>query len=144
MANKDLIIRSDVMTVEQKVMGLIGCIAQEGKVEMERRIAPLNLSPLQLSILHALDWGPDGGMTVGQLKSVMLDESPNMSRTLNKMVDAGLVAKRRSTEDQRIVHITITDAGRQMHKTADSELTGMSTGLAETDLQQLYRLLQKL
>ncbi|MEP3245691.1 MAG: MarR family transcriptional regulator [Sneathiella sp.] len=143
MANKNLIINSDMM-LEQKVLALLGCIAQEHKAEMERLINPMKLSLLQLNILHTLDKSPNGSLTVNQLKSAMFDQNPNVSRTLNKLVENDLIIKERSSEDQRTVFISITQSGRKAHRAADKELLTFSSGLSGRDLEQLYSLLLKL
>lgn len=143
MANKNLIVNSDMM-LEQKVLALLGCIAQEYKAEMQRLINPLKLSLLQLNILHTLDKSPNGSLTVNQLKSAMFDQNPNVSRTLNKLVENDLISKERSNEDQRTVFISITQSGRNAHRAADKQLLTFSSGLSEKDLEQLYTLLLKL
>lgn len=144
MANKKLIINSD-MSTEQKVIGLLSCIAQEQKVEMTRLIRPTSLSLLQLQLLHALSFAPDGTLTVNQLKAAMIDDTPNVSRTLNKLVEAGYITKERSTEDQRTVYITITEAGHKAHKDADKQiLKHVSLGLTDKETELLYKLLLKL
>lgn len=145
LANKEAIIQSNQMTEEQKVTALLMCIAQEKKVEFTRAIQPQGLSLVQLSLLHVLDWGPAEGLTVNQLKSAMIDESPNVSRALNKLVDAGYAEKRRDQPDQRIVHIVITDAGRHAHKDADQNMLAIdSLPLSDREITQLYQLLKKL
>jgi len=143
MANKDLIVNSG-MTKEQKVIGLLVCTGQELKVELERRITPQGLSLLQLNILDVLDHAPEQQLTVNELKTMMIDESPNVSRTLNKLVDAGLVVKERSTSDQRIVYVSITRAGIEKHQMADEEVLSVSLGLSEKEQDKLYDLLLKL
>lgn len=143
MANENLIVDSD-LGVEQKVMGLLACLAREQKARIDRLIGETKLSLLQLQLLHALSNAPEGTLTVTQLKSAMLDENPNVSRTLNKLVLMGFVTKRRRHEDQRRVLVSITEAGEHAHVAADERLLGMSTGLSEGELQQLYELLLKL
>ncbi len=143
MANKAAILQSD-MTVEQKALALLLCVAQEKKAEITRLIRDTGLSILQLNLLHALDKGPEGGLTVNQLKGLMADESPNVSRALNKLVDSGYVTKHRSENDQRIVHIRITPSGARAHLDADSRLLTLPSPLTEQDSEQLFRLLQKL
>ncbi|MGH0001170.1 MarR family winged helix-turn-helix transcriptional regulator [Pseudovibrio ascidiaceicola] len=144
MANKDIIIKSD-LEIEHKAMALLMCAAQEHKAEMERLISGQNLSLLQLTILHGLDKSQTGTLTVGQLKSIMIDDSPNVSRTLNKLVAQGYIAKERSKEDQRTVFISITDDGRMAHRVADEELLKMGpSSLTKDDYQKLYELLLKL
>ncbi|MCG8490196.1 MAG: MarR family transcriptional regulator [Sneathiellales bacterium] len=143
MPNKDLIINSDMET-DQKAVALIACIAQDYKVKMERLISPMDLSLLQLQILHALDYSPKGCLTVNQIKAAMVDDNSNVSRTLNKLVDMGMIVKERSSQDQRTVFIRITDLGRNAHKEADKLLLSHTTGLTEADVKKLYALLLKL
>lgn len=125
-------------------MLLIGCIAQEMKAEMEQRLSAVRLTPPQLSILHALDYGPEEGMTVNQLKSVMIEDNPNVSRTLNRLVETGHVTKLRSTEDQRVVHVAITDKGRRAHREGDEQIVDLGLGLDDEDLDTLYVILKKI
>ena len=142
MANKDLIIDSSELTLEEKVVALLGCIAQEQRVQMARLISDTKLSLLQVQLLHELS--TSGPLTVTQLKNALVDDSPNVSRTLNKLVDAGYVTKERSAEDQRTVFISITPSGDKAHVEAERRLVGLSTGLSKSELSQLYRLLVKL
>lgn len=143
MAKKHLVTQSSLST-ENKVMLLIGCIAQELKVEIEQSLAPIGLTPPQSAILHALDWGPETGMTVGELTTVMIEENPNVSRTLNRLVELGHIAKLRNEVDQRVVRITITEQGRRAHKDGDKETEGIGLKLGDTDLNTLYRILKKI
>ncbi|WP_205729313.1 MarR family winged helix-turn-helix transcriptional regulator [Ferrimonas aestuarii] len=147
MANKSAVhalIQSNYPT-DQKVSGLLLCMAQEMKVTMTRQLLPFKISPPQLMMLHALDKGPKEGLTVGQLKEGMLEDSSNVSRSLNKLEESGLVVKRRDDEDQRIVKIIITDAGRQLHLDADEALMKIEGGLGlnESELETLFALLKK-
>ncbi|MBN3564376.1 MarR family winged helix-turn-helix transcriptional regulator [Aliamphritea spongicola] len=143
MANKTAIIDSD-MSLEQKVTGLLLCVGHERHVQMTRLIQHTGVSLLQLGLLHALDYAPEEGLTVNQLKALMIDDSPNVSRALNKLVAAGLAVKQRSDADQRVVFLKITDAGRQTHQDADSSLMNMQLGLDAAEQQQLFDLLKKL
>lgn len=143
MPKKDLIINSDMET-DQKAVALITCIAQEYKVKMERLINPMDLSLLQLQILHALDYSQQGCLTVSQIKAAMVDDNSNVSRTLNKLAETGMVTKKRSQQDQRTVFISITDQGRAAHREADKKLLNHSTGLTDQDVETLYALLLKL
>ncbi|WP_108810626.1 MarR family transcriptional regulator [Sphingorhabdus sp. Alg231-15] len=143
MPNKQLIINSQSLSTEQKVVSLLGCVAHEHKTEMEALVSRHGLSLLQLEILHCLDQAPQEELSVGQLKSKLIDDSPNVSRTLNLLVGRGLVTKRRCTEDQRTVYIAITPAGHDAHERSDKELSSMKTALSSAEIKQLYTLLQK-
>jgi len=151
MGNKALIIDSD-LALEEKVMALLVCTAQEMTAKMQRNIKPMNLSLLQVQILHVLSKSVDGAgegigegrLTVNQIKALMVDESPNVSRSLNKLMEHGYITKERDIEDQRVVHIAITPAGEQAHEDADKELLKVSLGLSRADCYSLYALLSKI
>ena len=144
MANKSLIVNDSDMTLDQKVTALLMCVAQEQKSEIDKLLSSRGLSFLQLNLLHVLSKVPEKTLTVNELKASMVDENPNVSRTLNKMVDVGLVTKRRSEQDQRTVYISITPEGERVHVEADQELIHMGSGLNKKDQQALYELLRKL
>ncbi|KAA8681266.1 MarR family winged helix-turn-helix transcriptional regulator [Vibrio gigantis] len=143
MANKQAIINSD-LDVSQKVIGLIACIGQEMKSEMTRKLKPTGLSLIQLEILHVLSKAPEKYLTVNQIKKLMTDESPNVSRALNKLMDAALIEKRRDSQDQRVVYIHITEVGEQAHIDADQQLLSVSLDFSPGDAEKLYELLKKL
>lgn len=144
MANKDLVINSEG-TLDQKTFALFLCIAQEKSSEINRALRHMGISFLQSNILHVLDSVEGGKLTVNQIKSVLVDDSPNVSRSLNKLMEKGYIIKERSLEDQRIVNILITDEGRNAHKKADEALLPVfSLNLTEDDLQKLYDILLKM
>ena len=87
MANKKIIIDSKI-DLDSKIVLLLICTAQELNVDMTRKLKQFNLSIIQLQILHALSESEKGELTVNQIKSVMVDESPNVSRALNKLMNS--------------------------------------------------------
>ncbi|MCT4586673.1 MAG: winged helix DNA-binding protein [Carboxylicivirga sp.] len=144
MANKDLIKNNEHLNKKQKALGLLLCIAQEVNSSMDKAVRPIKLSPLQVNILHILDYAPKEGLTVNQIKQSMVEDSPNISRALNKLMEKKLVLKRRDKQDQRIVHITITDKGRDLHHEADALLLkAMNVSLTDEDADRLYEVLSK-
>lgn len=143
MANKQSIIDGN-FPVESKVYALIACIAHEQKMEMTNLIKHSGLSLTQLQLLHILSEASDEGLTINQLKNFMVDDSPNVSRAVNKLMDAGFVTKVRSQEDQRVVHVQITESGNKAHVDCDKDLMGLSLGLTKKELKNLYELLTKL
>ena len=99
---------------------------------------------VQLMLLHSLSHSPDKTLTVNQLKQTMVDESPNVSRALNKLSDKGYIIKNRCKEDQRTVFISITTEGEKAHTDGDNCLMGMSLNLEQQELEQLYKILLKI
>ena len=123
---------------------MIGCTAQEIDNFVERTLKEFGISRAQLGVLHFLDTEPVDKMTVNQLREVLIDDSPNVSRILNKMVDKGLVRKERQSDDQRVVYITLTEKGRRLHTQADQKISGHSVKLSPKECQQLIELLMKI
>lgn len=143
MANKQKVYKSD-FPIRDKAAVLIGCTAQEIANFVERTLKEFDLSRAQLGVLHFLDTATRDKMTVNELRETLIDDSPNVSRILNKMMDKGLVRKERQSDDQRVVHITLTEKGRQLHEQADEKITGHNVKLSPKECQQLIELLMKI
>jgi DNA-binding MarR family transcriptional regulator len=142
-ANKQKVYESD-FPLRDKAAVLIGCTAQEIDNVVERALKEFGISRAQLNVLHFLDTEPVEKMTVNQLREVLIDDSPNVSRILNKMVDKGLIRKERQSDDQRVVHVTLTEKGRQLHKRADQKITGHNVKLSPKECRVLIELLMKI
>lgn len=142
MANKRKVYDSD-FPLRDKAAVLIGCTAQEIANFVERTLKEFGLSRAQLSVLHFLDSTTSDRMTVNELRETLIDDSPNVSRLLNKMVDKGLVRKERQTDDQRVVLVSLTEKGRKLHQQADEKIAGHNVRLSAKECQQLIELLMK-
>lgn len=142
MANKQKVYESN-FPLRDKAAVLIGCTAQEIDNFVERTLKEFGISRAQLGVLHFLDTEPVEQMTVNQLREVLIDDSPNVSRILNKMMDKGLVRKERQSDDQRVVHISLTEKGRRLHNQADEKIVGHNMRLSPRECQQLIELLMK-
>ena len=143
LAKKQLIINSDLHTSE-KVLGLLMCAGQEKQAEIARLLKPLDISLTQLNLLHTLDNQKAAELTVNQIKDMMVEDSPNVSRALSKLEAKGLIRKRRSEKDQRTVYVCITEQGRDMHLKGDKSIMNVSLPLREEEFTLLYSLLAKL
>lgn len=145
MANKDLVLNNEHATLEQKTIGLISCVAQEIQAKYIKALLPWGVSPIQLNILHVLDYGPKEGLTVSQIKKLQVEESPNISRALNKLMDKGYIIKNRNKIDQRVVHIQITNQGRKIHKECDeASVSLIKLNISDENIETLFEILKKL
>lgn len=142
-ANKQKVYEAD-FPLRDKAAVLIGCTAQEIANFVERALKEFGVSREQLGVLHYLDTAAVDKLTVTELRKMLIDDSPNVSRILNKMVDKGLVRKERQSGDQRVVHISLTEKGRQLHKQADQKIMGHNVKLSAKDCQMLIELLMKI
>lgn len=66
----------------------------------------------QYLVLSAL--GEDEGMTVGAIATRLSLESSTITPPVKRLEQAGLVERRRSKVDERLVHVWLTPAGRAL------------------------------
>lgn len=143
MADKNKIYHSE-LPIQEKAAFLVICSAQELLNKLGGITKNFDISLTQLQILHILDELPQGKVTVNTIRDLLVDDSPNVSRSINKLVTKQLVEKKRSTEDQRVVFVSITDAGRKTHHSCDEQIVGNTINLPEKASQQLADLLVSL
>jgi DNA-binding MarR family transcriptional regulator len=141
-ANKQKVYDAN-FSLRDKAAVLIGCTAQEIANFVERQLKDFDISREQLGVLHYLDTAKVDKMTVNDLRKTLIDDSPNVSRMLNKMADKGLVRKERQSDDQRIVYISLTEKGRHLHHQADQRITGHNLKLSHQECKALIELLMK-
>ena len=81
--------------------------------QMEQLLKPFDLTPTQYNVLRILNGaGPDGlcGSDIGRR---LVSQVPDMTRLLDRMAAAGLVARERDPQHRSFVTTRLTDAGRQ-------------------------------
>ena len=142
MANKQKVYKAN-FSLRDKAAVLLGCTAQEIANFVERELKEFDISREQLSVIHYLDTAEVDKMTVNELRETLIDDKPNVSRILNKMVEKGLVRKERQTDDQRVVYVSLTEKGRKLHKQADEKITGHNVRLSPKECETLIELLMK-
>jgi len=142
-ANKQKVYNAD-FSLRDKAAVLVGCTAQEIANFVERALKEFDISREQLSVIHYLDTAEADTMTVNELRQTLIDDSPNVSRILNKMVEKGLVRKERQTDDQRVVSVSLTEKGRNLHQQADEKIMGHNVKLSLKECQALIELLMKI
>ncbi|HTF45906.1 MAG TPA: MarR family transcriptional regulator [Pseudonocardia sp.] len=97
----------------------------------------LNLTYPQYLVLLVL-W-EEGRVTVGQLGERLQLDSGTLSPLLKRLEANGFVRRERSLADERLVDVTLTDAGRRLERRAQCipERLFSSTGLTEHDAEDL-------
>ena len=90
------------------VTGLVNALAQ-GTVGL---MAPHGLIPMEFALLRLFfvkeEW------TTTELAQALPVKAPRISRVVSKLVDMGLVSRRRPSNDRRVVFLTLTDEGRTL------------------------------
>ncbi|OWJ18755.1 hydroperoxide stress response transcriptional regulator OhrR [Pseudomonas aeruginosa] len=87
-------------------------------------------------------WERDG-LTVGEISARMLTDPGSLTPLLKRLEGEGLITRTRSSEDERVVLLRLTDKGRALQRQAESIPACIleSTGL---DLPQLVALKDEL
>ena len=107
-------------------------------------LRPLGLTYTQYIVFLVL-WEKDG-LTVGEISEKLLLDNGTLSPLLKKMEQAGYVRRERSREDERVVVITLTEAGRALQEKA-KDVPAKVAGcidLPPEKAQTLYGLLYEL
>ena len=77
-------------------------------------LKPYGISMTQFNVLRILRGAEPAGLCRNELRDRMLTKMPDVTRLLDRMEEAGLVARSRDNEDRRQVSTKITPAGRQL------------------------------
>ena len=116
--------------------------------EVLRRYTPL-LEPLGLTytqyIAMMVMW-EHKSISVKDMGKLLFLDSGTLTPMLKKMEKAGLIQRKRSEHDERMVIVTITDKGEELHDKAaeiPSKMAGCIT-LNNDEAMQLYTLLHKM
>ena len=107
-------------------------------------LKPLGLTYTQYIAFLVL-WEKDG-CTVGELCERLMLDNGTISPLLKKMQEAGYIRRTRSTVDDRVVVITLTEAGRALQEKAKDvpERVAGCIDLPLEKAQMLYALLYEL
>lgn len=107
-------------------------------------LKPLGLTYTQYIVFLVL-WEKDG-IPVGEIGEKLMLDNGTLSPLLKKMEQAGYIERQRSHEDERIVVISLTEAGRQLQEKAKEipRKVAACIDLPPEKAGQLYALLYEL
>jgi MarR family transcriptional regulator, organic hydroperoxide resistance regulator len=126
---------------------LVLAAQREGNRRLSGDLRELGLTPSQAEVLRIL--GDHEPLTLSGLGALLVCESgTNPSRLVDRLVEAGLVARVNSLDDRRRVELTLTPAGRErevavrsveerLYDAIDSAFAGID---AEPSIELLRRL----
>jgi DNA-binding MarR family transcriptional regulator len=101
----------------------------------------------QFNILRILRGSDPKPLSTLTIRERMLDKMSDTSRIVDRLVLKGLVSKKMSTSDKRLVDVSITMAGKNLLKRIDEKgdaMTAPMNNLGTEDLKTLNILLDKL
>ena len=102
----------------------------------------------QYNVLRILRGSQGAPMSALEIKDRLIEETPGVSRLIDRLVAKGLVRRDRSTGDRRMLECFITGRGLELLSrlddvvnTADAQVL---SGLSSEDLNRLNQLLSKI
>lgn len=101
-------------------------------------LAPYGLFPVDFALLRACR-RMGGECTATQLGEVVPTDPSRISRIVTKLVDLGLLSRRRLQDDRRVVMLRLTDEGReltsQLYGSTQTYYATLTEGIAAEDLR---------
>ncbi len=95
-----------------------------------KTLKPHGLSMEQFNVLRILRGAKDW-KSMNDIKELMIHKTPNTTRLSDKLLEKGLVKRKRSAVDRRVVYLNITDKGQQLLTKIDEEENMQITRLFE-------------
>ena len=112
----------------------------------DRRLAPLELSAAQFSVIASLVG--ETRKSASDLCRVISYDAGAMTRMLDRLEAKGLIRRNRSPEDRRLVHLELTEEGRaaypRMRELALAVANRFLRGFTKADARQLESLLTRM
>lgn len=103
------------------------------------------LTPTQYNVLRILRGAGDTGLGRNDIRDRLLDRMPDVTRLLDKMEEAGLVRRERSTTDRRCVPTLLTKRGKALVDELDAPVATMQhEQLGHLTPGQLHTLIETL
>lgn len=113
----------------------------------KQRLKPFDLTPQQFNVLRILKGKHPETLNAGEIKEVMIDKTPDLTRLVDRMVSKDLVSREVCAENRRQVNIGITIKGISLLEKASVEVKNHEDTfgvLSEEEAEQLSEYLDKL
>jgi DNA-binding MarR family transcriptional regulator len=99
----------------------------------EQMLKPYGITATQYNVLRILRGAEPEGLCRNELRDRMLTRMPDVTRLLDRMEDAKLVSRSRSSEDRRLVSTRITPKGLRL-------LDELEDAVAEEHMRRFHHL----
>ena len=109
---------------------LVGGLTRAVERGMAKQVASSNLLPLDVRVLR-LCFESDGECTATALADVLPVDPARISRTVKKLVEKGLLIRRRLPNDRRIVRLRLSEEGHDLAERTIATLEAYNAGLIE-------------
>jgi MarR family transcriptional regulator, organic hydroperoxide resistance regulator len=132
---------------QEAVLGLLRT-ADVVRRLIARSLEPYDVTPQQYNVLRILRGAGADGLPTLTIGERMLEDSPGVTRLIDRLIAKGLVSRARSTEDRRQVLCRITQAGLDLLVQIDALVEGRDEEavavLTPDEQKELIRLLDRI
>lgn len=110
-------------------------------------VGPHGVTFQQYNVLRILRGNAPDPLPTLEIASRMIEQTPGVTRLLDRLEEKGLVRRQRCNEDRRMVHCWITDSGMALLASLDDAVdaahqNGMA-GLEAGEVEELNHLLEE-
>jgi DNA-binding MarR family transcriptional regulator len=127
---------TSIMRAQQILLGRVDAV-----------VKPYGLTFARYEALVLLTFSKQGELPMSKIGERLMVHPTSVTNTVDRLVKAGLVAKRPNPNDGRGTLASITDEGREVVEAATRELIAMDFGLGEYDAEdcaQIFAVLRPL
>ena len=105
-----------------------------------------NLLPQHFNALRIINGRYPDPISPGEIKEVMIDKAPDVTRLVDKLVSMELVNRCQNQDNRRVMEIRISDQGQKLLQEMNEEIDAMTAEnfkLTEKEAEQLSDLLDQ-
>jgi len=117
------------------------------QIRLSRLFREHELTSSQYNVLRILR-GEGQPLPILEIASRTITVVPGITGLIDRLEQAGLVARKRCSEDRRVIHVALTEQGAKAVARLDQPVKEMQQqimgGLSASELRELNRLLEKL
>jgi MarR family 2-MHQ and catechol resistance regulon transcriptional repressor len=108
--------------------------------KVKAALSPEDITMQQFNILRILRGSDPEPLSTLKIRERMLDKMSDTSRIVDRLLIKKLVVKKVSTQDKRLVDISITNEGKKLLERLDKNMKGTEKILANLDNNDLNKL----
>lgn len=134
-------------SLKEELMLTIVRTAADLEHQAAQEFKPFGLTSTQYNVLRILRGAGPDGLCRNEVGERLVRQVPDVTRLLDRMEEAGLIARERGTEDRRYVTTRLTSEGLELVNKLDDEIGAMHEKqlghLSEKQMRDLLGLLEE-
>lgn len=139
-------VQKDEVSVWQQLRDNINETEVWLRATLKEFLEEFDVTRQQLYILRILKQANNEPMSTKEIQALMIDKSSDTSRLVDRLIEKGLVRKRKNPEDGRLVQVFIKYEGLKLLAQVEDRISNLDREfslLSEEEAEQLNFLLEK-